>query len=959
MEINEIKYGFKLLSIKEIPDVDGVLYEYEHLKSGGKVAYLRTDDDDCSFAIGFKTPPKDSTGVCHIIEHSVLCGSANYPLKEPFVNLLKTSVNTFLNAFTSSDWTMYPFSSRTPKDYDNILGIYLDAVFNPLLLTDSKPFLQEGWHHELFNKEDPINVKGVVYNEMKGAMSDPLEVLSEVTETSLLGGTCYQYNSGGDPDCIPSLTYENYRAFYKEHYTPENSIAFIYGNLNVEDKLKFMDENYYSKFERTGVVFDYGTLNKVQDLNVESEYELGENEDTKDNYYIKLGYGFDYNVEEIYALNLVLGVLLDNNNSPLKKALLSKKLGEDILSSVNNSSYYPYISFTLTKTNENQKSNFRKVLHEELKKICDTGIDKGLILAAINKAEFDNKEKNTGGYPKGIIYSLDVVSASFYGIPLEECFDISKIYKLFRERLNTSYFEKLLEKYILNSNHYVSVLLKPNKEIGKIKESKLNKELEEYKASLSDKEIDKLIEQTNILVEYQNHVDTKKELKCLPSLKISDINLGISWIDEKKAKWGGLKGYTLNKKTNGITYLNLLFDSNSLTIEDFLYFKVLFGLYFNSKTKNYSEDELKKYIDTYIGRINITHSVLVDKEGNPHLYIYFTIAVLDENIEYVSKVINEVVYNSKFGKDDVLNVIKQIASGAKNSIINSGSLVARTVAGANVTKASALMDGISGLNSYRFYTELSKNYDHKAFLARIKELVKKVFRRDNLSFFVLADGNMMGSIESEIKNIKLNRKKYDSAMNVELSGIKSKSIVIPSGVSYNAAALPIDNSTMTFGSGKVLSQIVTFDYLWSEIRVKGGAYGCGLTLNKADKVLYLSTYRDPNVKNSYEVFNNLASYIDNLKLTKEEFNGYVISVLGTYGIVKSNDLLLLTEMNDLLRGYKKKDIIANKKSIKNTKYQDIKNCGEIFRDFSDKWSICTVGNKGKIDEYQFDKEESL
>ena len=244
MNINENKYGFKLTKIQYIEDIHSSLYEYEHIKSGGKVVHIQNDDPHCTFAIGFRTLPKDSTGVCHIIEHSLLCGSKKYPLKEPFVNLLKSSVATFLNAFTAYDWTMYPFSSQVPQDFDNILSIYLDAVFNPISMVDKKPFLQEGWHLELLNKEDLPVIKGVVYNEMKGATSSVDDVLESTVNEIMYKDTIYRHNSGGDPEVIPELTYEDYVSFYKEHYTPQNALTFFYGDMDIEKKLKYLNEEY-------------------------------------------------------------------------------------------------------------------------------------------------------------------------------------------------------------------------------------------------------------------------------------------------------------------------------------------------------------------------------------------------------------------------------------------------------------------------------------------------------------------------------------------------------------------------------------------------------------------------------------------------------------------------------------------------------------------------------------------
>ena len=327
MNINENKYGFKLTKIQYIEDINASLYEYEHVKSGGKVIHIQNDDPHCTFAIGFRTLPKDSTGVCHIIEHSLLCGSKKYPLKEPFVNLLKSSVATFLNAFTAYDWTMYPFSSQVPQDFDNVLSIYLDAVFNPLCMVDKKPFLQEGWHLELLNKEDIPTIKGVVYNEMKGATSSVDDVLESAVNEIMYKDTIYKYNSGGDPEVIPELTYEDYVSFYKEHYTPQNALTFFYGKMDIEKKLKYLDKEYFSKFDKVEKEIIITAQTPHINTNFVKEYEVGKDEEIKDKTYLGLCYslGSYENYEDILGMSLVFTSIMSTNNSPLKKAILDSK----------------------------------------------------------------------------------------------------------------------------------------------------------------------------------------------------------------------------------------------------------------------------------------------------------------------------------------------------------------------------------------------------------------------------------------------------------------------------------------------------------------------------------------------------------------------------------------------------------------------------------------------------------
>jgi Zn-dependent M16 (insulinase) family peptidase len=437
MEINEVKYGFKLISVEKMEDINSTLYQYEHLKSGGKVAYLANDDTNCCFAIGFRTLPEDSTGVCHIIEHSVLCGSKRFPLKEPFVNLIKSSLATFLNAFTAYDWTMYPFSSQTPKDFHNILEIYLDAVFNPISMENEKPFLQEGWHLELNSVDDTPSYKGVVYNEMKGAMSSVDEVLVQATLEAMYKDTFYRFNSGGDPDVIPTLTYQAYKDFYHRHYTPQNAMTYFYGDLDIEEKLKFLDEEYFSKFDKVEDEIVIVPQSEFVDTSFTKEYEIGPDEDEKDNTYMSLCYGLDHynNYEDFLAMNILTDALLSKNDSVLKKALLDASLGQNVECRIDDDNIIPALHIYLQKSNPENKEKFKEVFETAVKELVENGIDKELLLASINHMEFKDKELDVGGMPKGLLFAMTMMGSFNYNGDLKAHLEFSKYYEKFKKEL--------------------------------------------------------------------------------------------------------------------------------------------------------------------------------------------------------------------------------------------------------------------------------------------------------------------------------------------------------------------------------------------------------------------------------------------------------------------------------------------------------------------------------------------
>ncbi len=962
MEINEIKYGFKLVSIKDLKDVGSILYEYEHLKSKGKVTYLKNDDKNCCFAIGFRTLPQDSTGVCHIIEHSVLCGSDKYPLKEPFVNLLKTSLATFLNAFTAYDWTMYPFASQTPKDFDNILSIYLDAVFNPLAMKDPKAFLQEGWHLELMDKDSLPQYKGVVYNEMKGAMSSVDEVLSQATLEAMYKDTFYRFNSGGDPDVIPSLTYEAYKEFHKKHYTPQNAMTYFYGDLDIEEKLKFLDEEYFSKYDGQNEEIVIEAQKPFVDLSYEKDYEIGADEDTKDNTYMSLCYGLGpySNYEDIMAMSILCDVLLAKNDSPLKKALLDAKLGQNIAYRIDDDNIVPALHIYLQKTNKNMKEQFKEVFEKEVKKLVENGIDKDQLLASINFSEFKDKELDMGRMPKGLIFAMNMMGSFNYRDNLESHFEIFKYYDLFRKELNNGYFEKKLEQYILNSNHHVQVVINPSKTLGEEKKKAMDDLMRQIKDNMSEEEIEATIKQTQDLLVYQNHIDTKEELATLPSLDIKDIPTTVNFLPSKETSVKNMKAITHTLNTNKIAYLRMYFDMSCVNYDELPYVSLLRALLLNVSTKKYSSLELSGLIKTYLGGMSFGISTLEMENNQARPYFTVATSALQENVNYIPQVLNEVLLRSKFTRKEIKQILQQLVNAIRQSIIGSGNSVAAMMAASKFqTSANYEMMMSGGPVLYSKFNEMLKEFKYKEISTKLYDLTKRIFAKENVLLSLSGDKETIDSLKGAVRKIRLNNTVSEKVLAPRFEEKANEGLVIPSGVSYNAIAVNLDKYGVEYnGAFNVLTHIVNYDYLWAEVRVKGGAYGCGSRISKFNN-LAMTTYRDPNVKNSYDVFNNLPKYINSLKLSKEEFKNYIIGALGGFDAPVSTPLTINTADAQYLSGVTKKDRIKIKKEVLNAKLKELKAIAPALQEALNDGVKYTVGNDTKVKEYGFDKVNSL
>ncbi len=961
MNIGEVKYGFKLKNTKKINDLNVILYEYEHIHSGGHVVYLKADDDNCVFAIGFKTLPEDSTGVCHIIEHSLLCGSKKYPLKEPFVNLLKSSVNTFLNAFTAADWTMYPFASRTKKDFDNILDIYLDAVFNPLSIEDEKPFLQEGWHYELLNENEIPSFKGVVYNEMKGAMSSVTTILSELCNKVMLHDTTYAVNSGGDPDEIPNLTYEEYKNFYKKHYVPENAMAFFYGDLDIEEKLEYLDREYYSKYEKKNLVIKPTKPLPIIKTDVEEEYSIAKEESLNNNTYTRICYSLEdlQNVDDITGLGIVMSALLSKNNSPLAKSIINKGYGQDISYSIDIDTTLPTLSITLSKTNKEKINEFRNYFIKQINKYKSKGLNKDLLLSVINSEEFVDKEFDVGSTPKGLIFGMKMMSNFVQGFDFDWNIGFYN-YNYLREKLSTNYFEELLDKYILNSKHFVQVSVIPSHELSDIKEAEMKKRMLKLKNSLNEEEIKTLIKKNYMLLEYQNHVDSEEELKCLPSLELEDVSLKVDTLPSNVYEEDGVSYIEHEFNSNGIGYLKYFFDMNVLSFEELPYVSILSQLFVNMHTKNYTSNELTKEIQTYLGSISFTPNIMPLKENEcfPKCVLY--VSCLENNISKISSIVNELLFNLSFESKTIELTLKQMLTALRNRMINAGNSFSLSELRSNYS-----LDGIYNnvLNSsptfYNFIKKTIKKKDVKEVVVILRRILKKLINKSNLIVSMSGEKHIIAKLKEEIKKVIIPNKNQLIVLKPSKKKFKSKAYVVPARISFNSLAFKIDEK-LSLSQGKyiALSHIVNCDYLWSEVRVKGGAYGCSMGVTRSN-VLFLTSYRDPNVEQTYNTYKEVGKYLDSFETSDEQFKSLIIGALGDLSSVSSNQMLI--DKMDLwyITSYTKEEELKRKQEVISLTKEDLKTFANIFENGLKNASVCSIGSENKIKEYSFDKIETL
>ena len=952
MKINEIYHGFKLVNIKEIKEIDSKLYEFYHEKSGANLVYLANDDTNKCFSIGFKTLPEDSTGICHIIEHSVLCGSKKYPVKEPFVNLLKGSMASFLNAMTASDCTIYPVASQNDKDFDNLMSVYLDAVFAPLSITDPKPFLQEGWHYEMLDEDSVPSYKGIVYNEMQGAMSNPLSQLSEYTNQVLYKGTCYEFNSGGDPEVIPNLTYEYYKEFYHKHYHPSNGVIYLYGKMDVLEKLAYIDGEYLSHFQNSESTIDFTLPTAVIDTNVVREYSINDEEAIENNTYVSLSFMLDHakNVQDIVAFSLLNEALMGTNASPLKKVLLENNLAEDIESYLDDGSIYPSYSIYLNKTSPEKKELFIKLVNDEFRRLVEEGIDKELLLATININEFKNKELDTGRMPKGLAFAFGIMQGFNYGIPYSDLLETSKYYKFYKENLDNRYFEGLIEKYILNSKHYVSVTMNPSKEIGKIKAQQLNEKMLQVKENMSIEEIKQCVETTKELIAYQNKVDDIEDVKKLPELKLSDISTKINTTPTSVVEKDGYKVIYHEVSTNKIAYMRAYFDLNVLDVEELAYARILARLLVKLDTKNYTADKLQSFIKTYLGNIGFSPVVNAINKDEYIAKMLVSVSSLEENINYIPTILNEVINNTIYDEDKIKTILIQMKNRERSSIIENGTSAATTIIRSQLSKEGALTAKMSGFSMYNLLCDLTDNFS-KDIINKLQDIAKKVFNKNNLIISLSGDNETLELLTNSLTKLELNENCYEEILHAEYNAEDYNALVIPSGVNCNVKGINLkDLGYGLNGSLYVVQHILNYDYLWPEVRVKGGAYGCSLTLSISDDIV-LGSFSDPNVINTYNVYDNVADYLEKFNPSLEEFNSYLIGTIAKIDPPASTYSKVCTADKNLLCGISIQRLEKLKEEILSTTVETIRSHSKLFKEIAQQGTIFTVGNEEKISEY--------
>ncbi len=953
---------YELVEKHPIKELDTVGYILKHKKTGARVVLMENDDDNKVFYIGFRTPPADSTGVMHILEHSVLCGSKNFPVKDPFLELAKGSLNTFLNAMTYPDKTVYPVASCNDKDFQNLMHVYLDAVFYPRILDSDMTFKQEGWHYELPDKDGELTINGVVYSEMKGAFSNPDDVLERELFNSLFPDTPYGKESGGDPKDIPSLTYEHYLDTYRRYYHPCNSYIYLYGDMDMAEKLEFIDKEYLSHFDALEID-SVIPLQKpfTKRVETEKEFSVTADEPVEENTYHSLSFAMKDNLdrEEYIAWQVIDYALCSAQGAVLKQALLDKGIGKDIYSIYDGGVRQPYFSIIAKYSDPEKKQDFLDETERVLQEIIKSGFNKDTLRAGLNGLEFKYREADFGNYPPGLMYGLQVLDSWLYddGKPFIHI-EADETFKKLRDKIETGYYEELIRKGMIENPHSSYVCVKPKVGLNDAEEEELRKSLENYKASLSMAEIDKLVEDTAALTAYQEQEDSEEALATIPVLKISDIRKETMPVYNELREVDGIKVLYHPVPTKGIDYVRVMFDATDLSEEQYRYLSLLKSVIGVMDTENYGYGELFDRIFIETGGISPSLVTYENSRARGDIRTYFDMKgkCLAGDLGKVFDLLAEIIVRTKYEDTDrLLEIINEVKSHNQSSMISSGHLVAMHRALSYISKAAVDNELLQGMEAYRLIENIAMDYAGKKdeVTAILKDLSASLFTADRLMFDIACS-------EEEYKEFKKYAPGFAASLLKGAQKTSSRLAPVPvkknegfkssSQVQYVCRAGNFaDKGYKYTGALRVLKVMMGYDYLWNNIRVKGGAYGCMSGFSKNGDSYFVS-YRDPNLNKTIEIYEGVPGYLRNFEADERTLTQYIIGAISALDTPLTPQGKALRSLASYMTNQDEKDYQRERDELLATTQDTIRGMADLCQAVLDDKVLCVVGADSKIED---------
>lgn len=952
---------YEILDEHRVEDVQSDGFILKHKKSGARIAILSNNDDNKVFYIGFRTPPEDETGVPHIIEHTTLCGSKKFPVKDPFIELAKGSLNTFLNAMTYPDKTVYPVASCNDQDFKNLMDVYLDAVFNPNITKYEEIFKQEGWHYELTGKDDELKINGVVYNEMKGAYSSPDEVLSSQIYRSLFPDNTYSKDSGGNPEYIPKLTYEAYLDFYHKYYHPSNSYIYLYGDMDVVERLVWLDKEYLSLYDYKKVNSEINKQPAFDEIkNVETQYSITMDDSQENKTYLSYNRVVGDTLDEMLyqAFDVLDYALVSSPGAPVKQALIDAGIGDDVYGSYDAGILQPVFSFVAKNANASQADEFESIIENTLKEVVKTGINKEALLAGINSSEFKFREADFGQFPKGLLFGLNCLDSWLFDdmkpfIHLECLGTFAKL----RKAVDTDYFEKLIQEYLLDNTHGSSVTVKPKRGLGNEREEALAKELSDYKASLSDEEIKKLIEDTEHLKKYQEEPSSDEDLRKLPMLTRADMKKNAMPFSNIEDELSDVKVVRHDIESNGIDYISFLFDAGDFAQSELGYL----GFFTNAlglvSTEKYSYTDLANATNIYTGGISTGTASHPDIKDRNNFVFKFEVKlkVLEKNLDKALELMEQMLLTSDFTDTKRLGeLVAQIKARLQANLSSSGHLVAAMRSMSSFSRYALYQDELKGVAFYRSICCIEKELSEspKSVSDKLAAIAKKLFARNRMLISFTGNNEAYGNAKPSLEKVIAGFDKMSAIGNqaeVHFNTAK-EAFIDASQIQYVAKTGDFICEGYEYtGALRLLRIILSYDYLWINVRVKGGAYGCMNTFLRSGESYFVS-YRDPNLSDTLDVYDRIPEYIKSFSPDERDMTKYIIGTFSALDTPMNPEAKGSRSLSAYLEGITYEQIQKERNEILNAQPEDIRRLADLVEAVLKKDSICVIGNENMIKE---------
>ena len=966
MELNKIYSGFRLNRIERIEEINGTAYEMKHEKSGARLIYIDSPDSNKVFNIAFRTTPQDSTGVAHIMEHSVLCGSRKFPLKEPFVELVKGSLNTFLNAMTYPDKTMYPVASKNDKDFHNLMDVYLDAVFYPRAANDPEILMQEGWHYELENVDDELTYKGVVFNEMKGVYSSPDSILERELMHELFPDTTYGVDSGGNPDVIPELTYEGFQEFYRTHYHPSNSYIFLYGTMDIEEQLRFINDEYLSHFDAIEVDTEVTLQAPFNEGKIVTyPYSIGSDESIDNRTLHALAYVLPaVTPEQSLAFEVLTHALLTSPAAPLKQVLVKAGIGSDVSGYYLDSIRQPMWAVHASGSNMDKQMELQSIVEATLTKLCEEGIDKELLEASLNSIEFALRENDFGGRPIGLAYVIRMMDNWLYGNDPLELLHYEEGLKNIRKGLHGTYFEDLIRHSILENNHKALVSMYPECGLQEKKDRDVKEQLANIKSSMSQDELEAIVEQTKRLKIRQETPDSEEALASIPLLELSDLNPYIEEVERCESTIGATKVHFVPTFTKGINYVAYYFHLDGLTEEELFYADILSDIIGRIDTTRPYAD-VAKDINLNLGGLS-SDITAIAKDGKRDEFTPLMIVrskALHAKLPDLCRIVNDVIHYADYSDVNRLTELVQENKAIwDNEAFRRGNTIVSQRVMAQVSKVGKFRDA-GNLGYYQKISELATNPAALPLVPdKLSDVARKIFRANNVEImFVGEDGEL--AVFTELMTPLLSEWSTESLPHnvLQLTNTFGNDGIATAGkVQYVAQGGNfIDHGFKHVGPMSVLETILRYEYLWIRIRVQGGAYGAFANFFDDGNMIFCS-YRDPNLVETYNVYKELPEYLRSFTLSDREMRKYIIGTMSGLDLPMTPALRGPRAMGIYFSGANIADKVEFRKQVIACKPEDIVALADVVESVLKDNHICSMGNETKIKESNlFDNIVSL